>query len=192
MGYFALAAPAKKAVLHFGLIALFFSWLGDVFLIFQHRNSLYFMLGLGAFLIAHLTYVYTYKKARIEGVETHGLLSTQRIRYTFMLILAGLGLVYVLFPYLGDMMIPVIVYASVIVLMAIYALNRFGKTSLSSFFLVFLGAIVFMVSDSTLAINKFMQPIPYAGVWIMLTYILAQYLIVEGLLKHMEKALLNQ
>jgi len=41
-----------------------------------------------------------------------------------------------------------------------------------------------MISDSLLAINKFMQPLPLSGLAIMLTYLLAQYLIVEGVLKH--------
>jgi uncharacterized membrane protein YhhN len=41
-----------------------------------------------------------------------------------------------------------------------------------------------MASDSMLAINKFMQPLPFASLLIMTTYILAQYLIVEGAIKH--------
>jgi len=41
-----------------------------------------------------------------------------------------------------------------------------------------------MISDSLLAINKFMQPLPLAGLAVMLTYLLAQYLIVEGVVRH--------
>jgi uncharacterized membrane protein YhhN len=70
--------------------------------------------------------------------------------------------------------------------MAMQALFRYGYTSAPSFaFWCFAGAISFMISDSLLAINKFMQPLAiYAGLAIMLTYLLAQYLIVEGVLKH--------
>jgi len=42
------------------------------------------------------------------------------------------------------------------------------------------GATSFVVSDSLLAVNKFYQPFAYAGVFIMLTYCAAQYLIVRG------------
>ncbi len=42
------------------------------------------------------------------------------------------------------------------------------------------GALLFVISDSTLAINKFYKPFEMAGVLIMLTYGLAQLFIVEG------------
>jgi hypothetical protein len=43
-----------------------------------------------------------------------------------------------------------------------------------------------MISDSTIAINKFLQPIPQSGLLIMSTYMAAQWLIVEGLIRHQE------
>lgn len=186
MVYFAIASKEKKAVLNFGLVALLFSWMGDVLLMFQERDEIYFILGLGAFLIAHLVYIYTYRKARWEQ-EENGLLPTQRLRYTFILVLAGCGLVYVLLPNLGSLTIPVILYAGVIVAMAIIALNRFGYTSQASFGFVFFGAVLFMMSDSILAINRFVESLPIAGFWIMLTYILAQFCIVQGLLLHKKR-----
>lgn len=182
----AVASPEKKAVLNFTLAALLFSWLGDVILMFQERSENYFMFGLGAFLVSHIIYIFTYRKAKWE-VEENGLLPTQRMRYVFILVLAGCGLVYVLLPRLGSFTIPVVVYAAVIVAMAIVALNRFGYTSIRSFGWVFGGAVLFMMSDSILAINKFMEPINYAGFWIMLTYIAAQFCIVQGLLYHTKK-----
>jgi len=50
--------------------------------------------------------------------------------------------------------------------------------------MVIIGALIFMLSDTMLAINKFLEPIAYANVLIMITYIVAQYLIVSGLIKH--------
>lgn len=183
MLYMVAASEQKKALLNFTLGALFFSWLGDVILMFQERGENYFMLGLGSFLLAHLVYIYTYRKARLEK-EENGLLPTQRMRYVFILVLAGCGLVFVLLPKLGPLLVPVLVYAAVIVTMTIVALNRFGYTSGRSFGWVFSGAVLFMISDSLLAVNKFLEPVPYAGFWIMLTYISAQFCIVQGLLYH--------
>jgi uncharacterized membrane protein YhhN len=68
--------------------------------------------------------------------------------------------------------------------MVMVALFRFGKTTAGSFAMVFGGAILFMISDSLIAINKFLEPLPQSGFWIMTTYIGAQFLIVRGLLRH--------
>ena len=46
--------------------------------------------------------------------------------------------------------------------------------------LMMLGALLFVASDSILAINKFYQPFEMAGIYIMLTYGLAQLLITVG------------
>lgn len=183
MLYMVTASREKKAVLNFTLGALVFSWFGDVVLLYQDRGERYFMVGLVAFLIAHVIYIFTYRKAR-WAKEENGLLPTQRMRYVFILVLAGCGLIYVLLPVLGPLMLPVIIYAAVIVTMAIVALNRFGYTTTASFGWVFFGAILFMMSDSLLAVNKFLEEIPASGFWIMLTYIGAQLCIVYGLLRH--------
>jgi uncharacterized membrane protein YhhN len=68
--------------------------------------------------------------------------------------------------------------------MALTALFRYGRTNSKSFLLIFIGAVLFMVSDSVLAINKFHNAFSAAGALIMLTYCLAQFLIVEGALVH--------
>lgn len=173
-----LLASSKRNVLF--LVALFFCWLGDVLLMFQ-GDEMFFIAGLVSFLTGHVLYIICYRKFVRSG---SGLTGPQRIRFALPLVLAGTGLVTVLFPHLGALQIPVMVYALVITLMAIQALFRYGYTNAKSFILVFAGAISFMISDSLLAINKFMQPLPLAGLAIMFTYILAQYLIVEGVLQH--------
>jgi uncharacterized membrane protein YhhN len=76
----------------------------------------------------------------------------------------------------------VFVYTATIRLMAIFALNRKDRTPEASFYPIFVGALLFIMSDSLLALNKFLVPIPYAGVIVMSTYVAAQYLIVEGVI----------
>jgi len=105
-------------------------------------------------------------------------------RYDFFLILIWLTLITVLFPVLGEMKMPVVVYSMTITGMALAALHRYQKTTAKSFWMVMGGALIFMLSDSMIAINKFLEPIPSANVLIMLTYIAAQYLIISGLIKH--------
>ncbi|MDP4679522.1 MAG: lysoplasmalogenase, partial [Cyclobacteriaceae bacterium] len=61
---------------------------------------------------------------------------------------------------------------------------RMEQTNQSSFNQVFFGAILFMISDSLLGLNKFLLPIENAQLFILMTYMLAQWNIVNGLLKH--------
>jgi len=166
------------------LLALTFCWMGDIFLLVDPYHELFFMAGLGSFLIAHIFLIFTYRQ--LLFIED-GFRGTQRVRLSFPVILAGSGLVIVLFPKLGDLKIPVLIYALVLTLMVVQSIFRLGRTSTKSFWLVFLGAVFFMLSDSLLAINKFYQPISFAGVWVMTTYIAAVYLIVHGVMAHAEK-----
>lgn len=175
--YFTAADPELRS--HTVLLAIGSSLVGDVLLL----DEQYFIGGLVAFLIAHVLYIVAYRKHRYDETE-NALQGIQRIRMAFPIILAGTGLVVVLFPVLGDLKIPVIIYALVLVLMALHALFRFGRTNSSSFWLVFTGAVFFVISDSLLAINKFLLPLSNASFLIMFTYIIAQLMIVEGLRRH--------
>ena len=163
------------------IMALVFSWGGDVLL--MSEGELYFMLGLVSFLGAHMFYIFTFRQLRSED-DTNSLQGLQRIRFAFPIILFGSGLVVILYSQLDDLKIPVLVYALVLTLMVLNALFRYGRTTTSSFIMVFSGAILFMISDSLLAVNKFLEPIPLSGFWIMSTYIGAQFLIVKGILRH--------
>jgi len=62
------------------------------------------------------------------------------------------------------------------------ALNRSGRVGAMSFKLVFVGSLLFLLSDSMIAFNKFNSDIPLAGFLIMITYVAAQYLIMRGLI----------
>lgn len=171
---------SKPSVSWLVMAALFLSFLGDAFLL--QTGEHYFMLGLGSFLVAHVFYIVAYLRHRSEN--TSDLQGIQKIRYSLPVVLCGSGLLMILYPHLGKLLVPVILYALVLIIMVLNALFRLGRTSTVSFLLVFIGACLFMTSDSLLAINKFVSPLANNGLWIMLTYIVAQYLIVEGLIRH--------
>jgi uncharacterized membrane protein YhhN len=160
-------------------LAIVFSFVGDVLLM----NDSYFISGLVAFLLAHVMYIFAYRQYRSEPTEG-SLQGLQRLRLAFPVILGGTGLIVILYPVLSDLRIPVIIYAFVLMLMVITAIFRMGRTNQKSFWTVLLGAILFMISDSLLAINKFLDPFAYAGFWIMVFYCAAQYFIVRGLMNH--------
>jgi uncharacterized membrane protein YhhN len=167
------------------LLAMLFAWLGDMALMFEASMPQFFIIGLLAFLAAHVFYIIAYRHHQVPPAADalHGI---QKIRLAFPVILAGTGLVVVLYPALGGLKVPVLIYATVLVLMVLRGLFRYGHTTRRSFWLVFTGALLFMISDSILALDKFLLSIPFAGALIMATYALAQYGLVSGLLSHAE------
>ena len=76
----------------------------------------------------------------------------------------------------SDMVIPVLAYCLVIASMAYRALARSSPSGAEHVY-GFVGALSFVVSDSMLAYNKFVSPIPYSHLWVMITYYGAQLLI---------------
>lgn len=157
--------------------ALICSLLGDVFLLFENPSGLYFALGLGSFLIAHIFYVFVFLK------KWNSVASTDFWLVALLLLAYGGVLFYKLQDNLGALKIPVILYILGILAMVITAYRRKGNVPQHSFHLVFAGALFFVASDSVLAIDKFLQAIPYSHFIIMGTYATAQYLITTGVLK---------
>lgn len=176
--YFFFTTPRHETVAkRLTIFALVFSLLGDVLLLFVFKSELFFMGGLLAFLIAHILYCLVFLKQRNSTLKPYGI--------TILLIIYAIGLFILINPGLGDLVIPVLAYISIILLMVVTSYLRKGNAPNNSFKLVFLGALFFMISDSILAVNKFYMPVPYSNFSIMLTYALAQLLIVLGLKKQL-------
>jgi uncharacterized membrane protein YhhN len=165
-------------------LALFFSWLGDIFLLFDAEGSNFFLLGLSAFLVAQVFYIVFFHNIRMrEYIRGNALLLLLVILYYSILI-------SVLTPYLGSMKLPVRIYGVVLSFMLMLAMHpMLGKNKKAGLWMM-IGAILFVASDSLLAFNKFFSAFNYAGLIIMLTYGLAQLFITEGAIRYInsEKA----
>ncbi|MGB3948825.1 MAG: lysoplasmalogenase [Bacteroidia bacterium] len=157
---------------------LTFSLLGDVLLIFQAQHTLFFIGGLVSFLIGHIFYIVYYIHS--SGATNKTL--KNKALYFILILLYGACFYSLLFNKLNELKIPVLLYTCVLMGMSIFAINRYGKVNSESFKLILTGAILFTISDSILALNKFLSPIPLAGVWIMASYAAAQYYITKGVL----------
>ncbi|MCZ2458700.1 MAG: lysoplasmalogenase [Chitinophagales bacterium] len=161
--------------------ALFFSWLGDVVLMFQNDKQIFFLLGLSSFLIAQVFYILSFQIIRIrEGVKNY---------WPFLLIVLiyYVALIVLLSPYLGKMGFPVRIYGMVISFMFLLALHLLYIKNKAAGRLMMNGALLFIISDSILAIDKFYVQFGAADLVIMLTYGLAQLLITDGTLKYIRK-----
>lgn len=158
-----ITSPQANRFIFLGLL---FSAGGDIALDLD-RNR-YFVHGLGLFLVAHIFYVAAFSQS----------FSSTRLTEPLILVVISVLAIYaiamslLLRPKLGNLAVAVYLYIAIITVMGISASFR------SLWVLV--GALIFMLSDSLIAINKFLQPIPGSSYWIMITYYLAQYLIAKG------------
>lgn len=166
--------PLNKLVRTGTILALVFSLIGDIALLFDDINPNYFIIGLASFLLAHIMYVFVFLKHRDPKKKPY-------IFIILMLVYAAI-LFYVLKDGLGDLLIPVVVYMIVILSMSTSAYIRL-KESKTGYLFIFIGALLFMLSDSILALNKFYKPFELSSFLIMSTYAFAQYCIVMGILK---------
>lgn len=184
------AETKKIKEFRFIYLALFFSWWGDIFLMFPRSEyepanaKLLFVCGLVSFLIAHINYiVYFYREIKDQPKVT---IIIEKPYLIIPFLLLGSSLLILLYPTLGPMKLPVTVYTIVIISMLIMAFNRRNLVDPVSFTWVFIGALFFVFSDSCIAINLFYKPFASARAVIMATYIIAQFLIISGALKQIQ------
>jgi uncharacterized membrane protein YhhN len=148
------------------VVALGWSWLGDLGL--MPDGETWFLLGLGAFLLAQLTYATAFWPFRDHSVLARPITA---LPYAVVLV----GLLAVLWGDLGTLRIPVTIYATVIVAMAVLATGLNRATAI--------GAGLFVVSDALIALNTLTGTLslPAHGFWVMLTYLAAQGLLAQGI-----------
>ena len=147
------------------VVGLLFSLLGDVLLMLPRDL---FVVGLGAFLLAHLAYLAAFTDGvgwRVAGWPTA------------LYLAAAAGVLVYLWENLGTMRVPVIAYVAVIVLMAAQAAGRARTLGTDGSFAAARGAALFVVSDATIAVDRFGEPFAAATAVVMTTYVAAQLLI---------------
>jgi uncharacterized membrane protein YhhN len=159
---------------------LLFSWMGDILLQFDRYNPLFFIAGLSTFLLTHLCYIVYL--IRIEG--EHSSFLKKRPVMLLAVVAYTIELLFILWPGLQDMKIPVTVYALVISTMFAAAAWKYGQIDDRPAFYLIGGSFLFVMSDSLLAVNKFLRPIPFSGFLVMSTYVAAQWLIIRGAISY--------
>ena len=155
------------------ILATVFGWLGDVFLL-NIEKQIRFKLGLTSFLLGHLCYIPSF--IRFAG---HFNIPALIISY-LMAIPLEIIIVRMIKP-TKEMLIPVALYALVILNMSIYALQLMLSHMSPWSVMVFAGSLCFICSDTILAFFTFREKPKRGDFFIMLTYISAQALIVTAL-----------
>lgn len=168
-----LALPVRRSpLLLWAGLALVFSWLGDVLL--QNPGDLGFLIGMGAFGLAHLAFIALYL----------GPLRTGRVpAWGIVLGVVWWGsMVASLALWLGGLLVPVAIYGIVLGAAAVCALATRP--------LVAIGAVVFLLSDTLLAFDRFLPgfSVLELDLEIMLAYCLGQGLIIAGVVTAARRA----
>jgi len=174
--YFVSVSPKSRSFYVF-LVALILAWLGDVFLLFSGKE--FFLLGLVSFLVMQVIYSILF----FRDMQSNNI---KMILSIFLLGLFSIGFNNYLWPFTSEIRIPVIVYSIAIAVMAFAGINR--DQQLAGYKQIFIGVILFVISDTVLAVNNFADGFWKGGFIVMLTYILAQYFIVEGYSKHLRSS----
>lgn len=148
---------------------------GDVALMWPQH----FIPGLVAFLLAHLAYIVAFSRG--VGFARHKL---PFVAYAAV----AAAMLWVLWPHIGAALrLPVLAYVACLACMAAQALAwrlHERATPLSACARrAAIGGALFMASDASLAVNKFMQPLPAATLIILSTYWIAQVLIASSLVE---------
>lgn len=137
------------------IMALAFSLLGDVYLMLPVDL---FAAGLGAFLLAHVAYIIDFDVPLAS-------------RLIWLIVALAISVPFALRIYrsvpLGSLRTAVAAYMFVLALMVGSALATGGSTAV-------VGALLFLISDTVLGWNRFVQPFPWARVVIIVTYHLGQ------------------
>lgn len=143
--------------------ALLFCAAGDVLL------ELVFVAGMGAFAVGHIFYVLAFLEwGRILGPNKRD------FPIAVLVVIVSLGLLGWLLPGMGDLLVPALIYQAIITTMVATAFV------VKAPMLARLGAVIFMISDTLIAAEKFAGVDVFPGaVWI--TYAGAQIMMAWGM-----------
>jgi uncharacterized membrane protein YhhN len=146
--------------------------IGDCLLDLEEVSPLNFVFGLMAFLFGHVWYMVAFTQS--------GFIQ-QRLEGAAVCIAYAGGMFAYLYSSLNtaetplDLRVPVVIYASVIASM-VYVSYSWADVPRGVYWATLIGAIIFVASDSVLAIDKFkfLGTMPYAKIIVMVTYYTAQ------------------
>lgn len=160
------------------IAALFFSLVGDTMLLYSSEFT--FIIGLISFLLTHiLIIVILFKEFKLTEVK-----------HKLMAIVPLFILFYALIDFLKDdlnsLFYPVVVYGLTISFFGIIALANYLQNKSKANRTLLFGAVLFIISDSLLAVDKFSVKTTFLPLLVIVTYMAAQYLICKYMIKKEE------
>ena len=161
----ATPTPVSSAYQTAVVLGLLFSLAGDVFLMLPSDR---FVAGLASFLVAHLFYIAAFHPAAGSAISVWALLP---------FLVYGAALLRVLWPHLGRLAGPVLLYAATLLVMGWQAAEQHLALHTAGTLAALVGAVLFVMSDSLLAFKRFVRPFRLGQPAVLSTYFVAQWLI---------------
>ncbi len=158
---------------------------GDILLMQSDEKLNVFAYGLASFLVMQVLYFIYF--IRVQSFKKDNLISS--IILATILFSFSFFFVKFLNPFLGELKIPVIIYAIIISAMLLSAVNLYFSHRVYKLALRFFipGALLLIISDSLLAINKFYFKDNLMEVLVMGLYVGGQLLLALGFIKHLKR-----
>lgn len=178
MAYFYSETKPLKGLGKAFLSGMLFSFIGDIFMFLG--DGVYFITGLISFLVAHLFYIYSFFGQGKNFVRKNPIFIVPVLLYV-------VGFLIFSWSSLNELKVPVTLYALVLGGMVLASINRYKAVNQKAFTIGIWGAILFVISDSLLAMNKFVLEFSYASLLIMATYGMAQYFLLRSFMTSHEK-----
>lgn len=157
-----LDPSVSPTVRNWMLAGLVLSLAGDIFLLLSEK---WFIAGLGSFLIGHIAYVIG---MQLAPTSVPWMLVGLVVVVASVLVVGRLMLQKVDIKQQSDMIVPVIAYVIIISAMVVSA---FGTAAIFAI----IGALLFYISDGTLAWNRFAEKRRWGPLAVMVTYHLGQF-----------------
>lgn len=166
-------SEVSRIKFYYMILALVCFLLGDFFFI-DESNMLFFSLGMGSFILGKLFYILNFS-------HYSDFKFTKLFPLILICIVYGFGVMHFILPNLNEFYVPVILYFFVALMVLIFAFLRQWYVNKKSFFIVFSGVVISLISDTLIAIDTFaIRDFIYENIATMLFYGLSQYLIVFG------------
>ena len=161
----------------FIMAALFFGWIGDLFLL-KKEKTVYFLAGTAAFLIGHIFYILTFAKISnfYKNVPP----------FAWLILAVGIVLLFaayfIVLQYKKIMILPGLIYYSAVIFLNFTIACCYSHLNQTAFTVTLLGSLLFLISDSLLALRSIAKKLPPHTPLIILTYVPAQFLLIMGTL----------
>lgn len=164
------------------LAALFLSGFGDMFLLFSEQSRLFFVCGLVTFMFSLASYIGFFLKIRYTNYPL------PLCQWPFILAMAAgiIGFIFFMLPYLGSMMLPVLLFAVTAYIMLQSVKHAFRLKDQPYGWYALTGACVYVLSCAIIAIHYFYRHLEMGTFFIMLTYGIAQWGLVAGGLRYLQ------
>lgn len=155
------------------IMGMVFALIGDVFLLFEDAS--FFVIGLGSFLLMQIFYTVEFYKDIAANLKSRWLPAS-------IIYLVGFVFLMLMWDNLDGLKWPVLIYTIAITTMGVMAWMR--KREIIWYKEVIAGVILFLLSDTWLGLSKFgIISNNFSGLIVIVTYMLAQYLIVRGIVE---------